>query len=115
MSSLRRLGSKETRTPFACRALHTLNTFAAMGALDKADPTGHDLVVNATPAGMKESDPSPVDIAKLDGKMFVADIITMPLLTPLLAAAQASGCRTQNGQDMFNAQGDFITQFLLGS
>jgi len=84
-------------------------------ALDKADPTGHDLVVNATPAGMKESDPSPVDIAKLDGKMFVADIITMPLLTPLLAVAQARGCRTQNGQDMFNAQGDFITQFLLGS
>jgi shikimate dehydrogenase len=84
-------------------------------ALDKADPTGHDLVVNATPAGMKESDPSPVDIAKLDGKMFVADIITMPLLTPLLAAAQARGCRTQNGQDMFNAQGDFITDFLLGA
>ena len=47
--------------------------------------------------------------------MFVADIITMPLLTPLLAAAQAKGCGTQNGQDMFNAQGDFITQFLLGA
>ena len=47
--------------------------------------------------------------------MFVADIITMPLLTPLLAAAQAKGCRTQNGQDMFNAQGDFLTQFLLGA
>jgi shikimate dehydrogenase len=64
---------------------------------------------------MKEGDPSPVDVAKLDGKMFVADIITMPLLTPLLAAAQAKGARTQNGQDMFNAQGDFITQFLLGA
>ena len=35
MSSLRRLGSKETRTPRAWRALHTLSTFAAMGALDK--------------------------------------------------------------------------------
>ena len=46
---------------------------------------------------------------------FVADIITMPLLTPLLAAAKARGCGTQNGQDMFNAQGDFITQFLLGA
>ena len=84
-------------------------------AVDKADPTGHDLVVNATPAGMRDGDPLPVDVAKLDGKMFVADIITMPLLTPLLAAAQARGCGTQNGQDMFNAQGDFITQFLLGT
>lgn len=84
-------------------------------ALDKADPTGFDLLVNATPAGMRDGDPLPVDVAKLDGKMFVADIITMPLLTPLLAAAQAKGCDTQNGQDMFNAQGDFITQFLLGT
>ena len=86
-----------------------------VAAVDKADPTGHDLVVNATPAGMRDGDPLPVDIAKLDGRMFVADIITMPLLTPLLAAAQAKGCRTQNGQDMFNAQGDFITKFLLGA
>ena len=43
--------------------------------------------------------------------MFVADIITMPLVTPLLAAAQAKGCRTQNGQQMFDAQVDFITDF----
>lgn len=83
-------------------------------ATDKADPAGFDLIVNATPAGMKDGDPFPVEITKLDGKMFVADVITMPLVTPLLAAAQAKGCRTQNGQDMFNAQGDFITEFLLG-
>ena len=86
-----------------------------VAAVDKADPTGHDLVVNATPAGMRDGDPLPVDAARLDGRMFVADIITLPLLTPLLAAAQARGCRTQNGQDMFNAQGDFITKFLLGA
>jgi shikimate dehydrogenase len=84
-------------------------------AIDTADPAGFDLIVNATPAGMKAGDPSPVDVAQLEAKMFVADIITMPLLTPLLAAAQAKGCRTQNGQDMFNAQGDFITEFLLGA
>jgi shikimate dehydrogenase len=46
--------------------------------------------------------------------MFVADVITLPVVTPLLAAAQAKGCRTQNGVDMFNAQGDFITDFVLG-
>ena len=84
-------------------------------AVDKADPAGFDLVVNATPAGMRDGDPLPVDAARLEAKMFVADIITMPLLTPLLAAAQAKGCATQNGQDMFNAQGDFITDFLLGA
>jgi shikimate dehydrogenase len=84
-------------------------------AVDKADPAGFDLVVNATPAGMRDGDPLPVDAARLEARMFVADIITMPLLTPLLAAAEAKGCATQNGQDMFNAQGDFITDFLLGT
>src|SRR4051812_1598624 len=32
-----------------------------IAAVDKADPTGFDLVVNATPAGMKPDDPLPVD------------------------------------------------------
>jgi shikimate dehydrogenase len=83
-------------------------------ATDKTDPAGFDLVVNATPAGMKPGDPSPVDVSRLDQKIFVADIITLPLVTPLLAAAQAKGCRTQNGQQMFDAQADFICDFLIG-
>ena len=85
-----------------------------VASTEKPDPSGFDLVVNATPAGMKPGDPLPVDVSRLDESMFVADIITMPLVTPLLAAAQAKGCRTQNGQQMFDAQVDFITEFLLG-
>ena len=83
-------------------------------AAEKPDPSGFDLVVNATPAGMRPGDPLPVDVSRLDANMFVTDIITMPLTTPLLAAAQAKGCRTQNGQQMFDAQVDFICDFLLG-
>jgi shikimate dehydrogenase len=83
-------------------------------AVDTAEPTGFDLIVNATPAGMKDGDPLPVDVSQLDGKMFVADVITAPLLTPLLAAAQQKGCGTQNGLDMFNAQSEFLTNFVLG-
>jgi shikimate dehydrogenase len=85
-----------------------------IAATDRPDVTGFDLVVNATPAGMKEGDPLPVDASRLDAGQFVADIITMPLVTPLLAAAQAKGCRTQNGVQMFEAQVDFITEFLMG-
>jgi shikimate dehydrogenase len=81
---------------------------------DKPDPAGFDLVVNATPAGMKAGDPLPVDASRLAASTFVADIITMPLTTPLLAAAQAKGCKTQNGVQMFDAQVDFITDFLMG-
>jgi shikimate dehydrogenase len=79
-----------------------------------ADPSGFDLVVNATPAGMKSDDPLPVDALKLSASQFVADVITMPAMTPLLAAAQAKDCGTQTGVEMFNAQVDFICEFLLG-
>jgi shikimate dehydrogenase len=83
-------------------------------ATDTADPSGFDLVVNATPAGMKEGDPLPVDAPKLSPGQFVADVITIPAMTPLLEAAKAKGCRTQTGVEMFNAQVDFICEFLLG-
>jgi shikimate dehydrogenase len=78
------------------------------------DPAGYDLIVNATPAGMKAGDPLPVDPAKLSASQFVADVITMPAVTPLLAAARTSACGTQTGVQMFEAQVDFITEFLLG-
>jgi shikimate dehydrogenase len=83
-------------------------------AADHADPTGFDLVVNATPAGMKPGDPLPVDASKLSAGQFVADVITIPAMTSLLEAAKAKGCRTQTGVEMFNAQVDFICEFLLG-
>jgi shikimate dehydrogenase len=82
-------------------------------AADTPDPSGFDLIVNATPAGMKPGDPLPVDAARIAKNTFVADIITMPVITPLLQAAQAKGCGTQNGVQMFEAQVDFITEYLL--
>ena len=81
---------------------------------DRADPAGFDLVVNATPAGMKPGDPLPVDISRLEARQFVADIITMPVITPLLQAALQKGCHIQNGVQMFEAQVDFITEYLMG-
>jgi shikimate dehydrogenase len=85
-----------------------------VAAAEKPDPAGFDLIVNATPSGMKAGDPLPVDPAKLGRDQFVADIITMPAVTPLLEAAKAKGCRTQTGVEMFDAQVDFITEFLMG-
>ena len=83
-------------------------------ATETPDPSGFDLVVNATPAGMTEGDPLPVDVSKLSAPQFVADVITIPAMTPLLEAAKAKGCRTQTGVEMFNAQVDFISELLLG-
>ena len=78
-----------------------------------ADPTGCAIVVNATPAGMRAGDPLPIDIAKLAGHMFVGDVITVPEVTPLLAAARVAGCATQTGAGMFDAVARLMVDFLL--
>lgn len=64
------------------------------------DPAGHDVVVNATPMGMKPGDPLPVDIDRLARGTFVGEVVMTEEYTPLLRAAQAKGCPVQVGTDM---------------
>lgn len=64
------------------------------------DPAGFDIVVNATPLGMKAGDPLPFDVARLDASSFVGEVVLSQEITPLLAAARAKGCRIQIGLDM---------------
>ena len=79
------------------------------------DPSGFDIVVNATPAGMKTGDPFPLDVVKLTASMFVGCVITAPAITPLIAAARAKGCGTVTGTDMFNQVRSLMVDFLLGA
>jgi shikimate dehydrogenase len=79
-----------------------------------ADPAGFDLVVNATPVGMAAGDPLPVDAARLEPGAFVADLITRPVVTPLLEAARRRGCAIVNGTDMFAVQAGTMADILLG-
>ena len=68
------------------------------------DPAGFDVVVNATPLGMKEGDPLPIDISRLDAKTFVGEVVMAQEVTAFLAAARARGCPTQIGTDMLYEQ-----------
>ncbi|WP_291914355.1 shikimate dehydrogenase [Limnohabitans sp.] len=68
------------------------------------DPIDHDLVVNATPLGMNEGDPLPLDVSRLSPKTFVGEVVMKAETTAFLAAAQARGCRTQVGTDMLYEQ-----------
>ncbi len=78
-----------------------------------ADPTGFDLVVNATPAGMRPTDPLPVVAARLEPSAFVADLVTRPVMTPLLEAARGRGCAVVTGADMFAVQAGGMADILL--
>jgi shikimate dehydrogenase len=66
-----------------------------------------DLLLNATPIGLKPGDPSPVDEKQylLRDARAVYDMIYKPAETKLLALAKAAGCRTSNGLGMLLHQG----------
>lgn len=80
-----------------------------------SDPTGFDLVVNATPVGMGRGDASPAQRDKLTASMLVADVITVPEITPLLRAAQDKGCRIVTGVDMHDASLQIMVDFFFPS
>ena len=64
------------------------------------DPHGYDMVVNATPLGMNDGDPLPLDVSRLSPGTFVGEVVMKHEMTPLLQAAQARGCPFQVGTDM---------------
>lgn len=68
------------------------------------DPAGYDLVVNATPLGMDDGDPLPVDVDRLAPTTFVGEVVMRRELTPFLQAALARGCPVQVGKDMLYEQ-----------
>jgi len=68
------------------------------------DPSGHDLVVNATPLGMNDGDPLPVDVSRLGPQTFVGEVVMKQEMTAFLRAVQARGCRFQVGTDMLFEQ-----------
>ncbi len=68
------------------------------------DPAGFDLVVNATPLGMKDGDSLPMDVSRLDRSTFVGEVVMKTEITPFLAAARERGCDFQVGSDMLFEQ-----------
>ena len=68
------------------------------------DPDGHDLVVNATPMGMNEGDPLPMDVSRIAPETFVGEVVMRTEMTAFLQAAKNRGCKVQVGSDMLFEQ-----------
>lgn len=62
-----------------------------------------DILINATPLGLKTTDPVPFDVSVLSPEQTVCDLIYKN--TPLLAHAAQKGCKTINGLGMLLWQG----------
>jgi shikimate dehydrogenase len=76
------------------------------------DPSGADIVINATPMGMRPEDPLPVSVEDLASSMFVGDVITVPVVSPLLQAARERGCRTMTGPQMYDGVLELMLEFF---
>jgi shikimate dehydrogenase len=65
---------------------------------------GADLLVNATPLGMRSDDALPVPAEWLHEGLLVADMVYRPSVTPLLAQARLAGARVLGGLGMLVEQ-----------
>ena len=64
-----------------------------------------DILINATPLGMKPEDPLPIDPKLLHPNLLIYDLIYNPPKTKLLSEAEGIGAKTLNGMGMLLYQG----------
>lgn len=72
------------------------------------------LLVNTTSQGMVGQTPLDLSLENLSSSAIVADIVYVPLETPLLAAARAKGHQTVNGLGMLLHQGPLAWKAWFG-
>ncbi|BCH35159.1 shikimate dehydrogenase [Mesorhizobium sp. L-8-10] len=76
--------------------------------------SGHHMLINATPIGLKSAESFPVDLTTLEPEVLVADIAALSRETELLKLARERGCPTSDGRDMLKAQIGLIAGFAAG-
>ena len=76
------------------------------------DPRGFDLIVNASPLGLEQSDPLPVDVSAIAQHAAVCDILMKNQPTPFLRAALARGLAAEPGFDMLIQQTPLYLDFF---
>lgn len=87
------------------KTLFSAVTIYPVPSLDKLDITHKDILINATPIGLAQSDPLPVPEEMLGPHLFVYDLIYNPPQTKLLTSAKKAGAPYANGLGMLLYQG----------
>jgi shikimate dehydrogenase len=75
-------------------------------------PDGIDMVVNASPVGMRPDDGLPAEIGPLDPGTLVGDVVITAAPTPIIRHAIQFGCRWVDGRDMHGGQVDALIAFF---
>jgi shikimate dehydrogenase len=91
---------------------------ALAGAIGRVGTAGDlaavDLVVNATPLGLNDSDALPFDTDLVGEGQLVVDLIPNPAMTPLMRAARDRGARVAGGLGMLVHQGALAFELWTG-
>jgi len=88
--------------------------FVRPSILDPDFIRGADLVVNATPLGMRESDPLPMPEGSFRAGQVVYDVVYNPAETKTLKAARSAGAKGVNGLGMLLYQGVLAFEHWFG-
>jgi shikimate dehydrogenase len=83
-------------------------------SMDDLEVRQADILVNATPVGMKEADPLLIKREWLHPGLFVYDLIYNPQETKLLKACRAAGVKCANGLGMLLYQGCLAFEHWTG-
>lgn len=89
------------------RISKNVSVVSSISALD-----AYDIIINATPLGLKKSDPLPIPTALIKSRHIVCDLIYWK--TRLLSEASRKGCKTMNGLGMLLWQGVFAFELWTG-
>jgi shikimate dehydrogenase len=76
------------------------------------DPAGFDLVINASPMGMKQTDQLPCDVSRMEPHAAVMDIVMKNQPTPWVRAARSRGLQAQSGFEMLIQQTHLYLDFF---
>lgn len=117
--ALARLGVGEV-TLLARRPLVAAGLLAKFGVKGRVQPLDArlpkaQLLVNASPLGMKGQEPLELDLAPLADDALVYDLVYAPQDTPLLLAADARGLETIGGLAMLIGQAAVAFELFFGA
>ncbi|TIU42724.1 ThiF family adenylyltransferase [Mesorhizobium sp.] len=94
-----------------------VNSFAGRDVASGVFPSDgwdYDVVINASPIGIKGGSRFPMPEDSIRSSMLVADIASLAGETELLRAARAAGATISDGNDMLSAQLRLIAGFAAG-
>jgi shikimate dehydrogenase len=83
-------------------------------AADGSAEWDYDIVINASPIGVKGDSVFPMPVSAIRPDMLIADIASLSEETALLRAAKAAGATVSDGNDMLLAQIRLMAGFAAG-